>query len=69
MPTSIPAHPSASVSTSPEYMLGHSNAETRRLMLQHQLFAPVTRRLFEAAEHRAVQMLPLLVGAWTHKEA
>lgn len=64
MPTSIPTHASASMSTSPEYMLGHSNAETRRLMLQHQLFAPVTRRLFEAAGiGRGMRVLDVGSGA------
>lgn len=32
-----------------EYLLGHSAGELRRLTLQHQLYAPTTRRLFEAA--------------------
>jgi SAM-dependent methyltransferase len=31
------------------YALGHSEAETRRLILQHQIYGPLTRRLFEAA--------------------
>jgi SAM-dependent methyltransferase len=31
------------------YLLGRSEAETRRLMLQHQIYGPITRRLFEAA--------------------
>jgi SAM-dependent methyltransferase len=31
------------------YMLGRSDAETRRLVLQHQIYGPITRRLFEAA--------------------
>jgi ubiquinone/menaquinone biosynthesis C-methylase UbiE len=30
-------------------VLGHSDAETRRLILQHQLYGPITRCLFEAA--------------------
>jgi len=33
----------------PAYALGHSASETRRLMLQHQIYGPITRRLFEAA--------------------
>jgi 2-polyprenyl-3-methyl-5-hydroxy-6-metoxy-1,4-benzoquinol methylase len=32
-----------------EYALGRSDAETRRLILQHQLYGPLTRRFFEAA--------------------
>src|SRR5262249_6924411 len=31
------------------YVLGRSEAETRRLILQHQIYGPITRRLFEAA--------------------
>lgn len=31
------------------YILGRSDRETRRLILQHQVFAPLTRRFFEAA--------------------
>ena len=31
------------------YVLGRSEAETRRLILQHQIYGPLTRRLFEAA--------------------
>ena len=31
------------------YVLGRSDAETRRLTLQHQIYGPITRRLFEAA--------------------
>jgi ubiquinone/menaquinone biosynthesis C-methylase UbiE len=38
-----PQHPS------PEYVLGHSDAETRRLIIQNQLYGPTTRRLFTAA--------------------
>jgi len=38
-----------STSDTHAYMLGHSDAETRRLMLQHQIYEPITRRLFEAA--------------------
>jgi ubiquinone/menaquinone biosynthesis C-methylase UbiE len=40
-----PAQPSVA----PAYVLGRSDAETRRLMLQHQIYGPITRRLFEAA--------------------
>lgn len=32
-----------------DYILGRSEAETRRLILQHQIYAPITRRLFQAA--------------------
>src|SRR5262245_25635629 len=31
------------------YILGHSDAETRRLILQHQIYGPITRRFFQAA--------------------
>lgn len=31
------------------YVLGRSDRETRRLILQHQVFGPLTRRLFQAA--------------------
>ena len=31
------------------YALGRSEAETRRLMLQHRIYSPITRRFFEAA--------------------
>src|SRR3954453_13108097 len=31
------------------YVLGRSDAETRRLIAQHQIYGPLTRRLFEAA--------------------
>lgn len=31
------------------YALGHSDAETRRLIVQHQIFGPLTRRFFQAA--------------------
>jgi SAM-dependent methyltransferase len=34
---------------SDSYVLGRSDAETRRLILQHQIYGPLTRRLFEAA--------------------
>ena len=32
-----------------DYILGRSDRETRRLMLQHQIYGPLTRRVFEAA--------------------
>ena len=31
------------------YALGRSEAETRRLILQHQIYGPITRRFFQAA--------------------
>ena len=31
------------------YVLGRSDAETKRLILQHRIYGPITRRLFEAA--------------------
>src|SRR5262245_14148002 len=31
------------------YMLGRSDRETRRLILQHQVYGPITRRFCEAA--------------------
>lgn len=35
--------------TSNTYVLGHSDRETRRLILQHQVFGPLTRRFFQTA--------------------
>ena len=32
-----------------DYLLGRSDRETRRLMLQHHIYGPLTRRVFEAA--------------------
>jgi len=37
------------MSSSDTYVLGRSESETRRLILQHQIYAPLTRRFFEAA--------------------
>jgi SAM-dependent methyltransferase len=38
------------MATSPDaYVLGRSGAETRRLILQHQIYSPITRRFFQAA--------------------
>lgn len=34
---------------SDDYILGRGDAETRRLILQHQIYGPATRRLFRAA--------------------
>jgi ubiquinone/menaquinone biosynthesis C-methylase UbiE len=31
------------------YALGRSEAETRRLIFQHQIYGPITRRFFQAA--------------------
>src|SRR5262249_42865963 len=46
------------------YILGRSSSETRRLILQHQLFAPLTRRFFEAAGMGAgMKVLDLGSGA------
>jgi ubiquinone/menaquinone biosynthesis C-methylase UbiE len=41
--------PLAAASPAQGYPLGRTDAETRRLMLQHQIYGPITRRLFEAA--------------------
>ena len=43
-----PTNPGQS-SPAQAYVLGRSDAETRRLTLQHQIYGPITRRLFEAA--------------------
>ena len=46
------------------YALGRSDAETRRLILQHQIYGPVTRRFFEAAGiGRGMKVLDLGSGA------
>ena len=45
-PTSVQPQPA---DAAPTYPLGRGDAETRRLMLQHQIYGPLTRRLFEAA--------------------
>jgi ubiquinone/menaquinone biosynthesis C-methylase UbiE len=37
------------MSTTDTYILGRSDAETKRLILQHQIFGPLTRRFFQAA--------------------
>ena len=64
MATTAPTHPGVSASSSREYMLGHSAGETRRLMLQHHIFAPITRRLFEAAGiGRGMRVLDVGSGA------
>jgi hypothetical protein len=45
--TSLKPQPTSIAQT---YMLGRSDAETRRLVRQHQIYGPITRRLFEAAD-------------------
>jgi len=46
------------------YALGRSDAETRRLIFQHQIYAPATRRFFEAAGiGRGMKVLDLGSGA------
>jgi SAM-dependent methyltransferase len=46
------------------YMLGHSDHETRRLILQHQIYGPLTRRFFEAAGiARGMKVLDVGSGA------
>jgi SAM-dependent methyltransferase len=48
----------------PTYRLGRSDAETRRLMLQDQIYGPLTRRLFVAAGITAgMRVLDLGSGA------
>jgi|GEM_PF-91911 len=39
----------AAVNTTDDYVLGRSEAETRRLILQNQIYGPITRRFFQAA--------------------
>lgn len=47
-----------------DYALGHSEAETRRLIVQHQIYAPITRRFFEAAGiGRGMKVLDVGSGA------
>ena len=47
-----------------EYPLGRSDAETRRLMLQHQIYSPITRQFFVAAGiSRGMKVLDLGSGA------
>jgi len=46
------------------YILGHSQHETRRLILQHQIYGPITRRFFEAAGiGRGMKVLDVGSGA------
>jgi len=49
--TRLQPQPTNSAQSNPAqaYVLGRSDAETRRLTLQHQIYGPITRRLFEAA--------------------
>jgi len=37
------------MNSSSSYILGHSDRETNRLILQHQVFGPLTRRFFQTA--------------------
>jgi ubiquinone/menaquinone biosynthesis C-methylase UbiE len=47
-----------------EYPLGRSDAETRRLMLQHQIYSPITRQFFVSAGiTRGMKVLDLGSGA------
>jgi SAM-dependent methyltransferase len=47
-----------------DYALGRSDAETRRLILQHQIYGPATRRLFQAAGiGRGMSVLDIGSGA------
>jgi ubiquinone/menaquinone biosynthesis C-methylase UbiE len=50
-PTSAPRRSGTPsfASAAPAYLLGRSEGETRRLILQHQIYSPITRRVFEAA--------------------
>jgi SAM-dependent methyltransferase len=53
-----------SMNTTDDYVLGRSEAETRRLMLQHQIYAPLTSRFFQAAGiGRGMKVLDLGSGA------
>lgn len=46
------------------YALGRTEAETRRLIVQHQIYAPLTRRFFEAAGiGRGMKVLDVGSGA------
>jgi ubiquinone/menaquinone biosynthesis C-methylase UbiE len=47
-----------------DYILGHSDHATRRLILQHQIYGPITRRFFEAAGiGRGMKVLDVGSGA------
>lgn len=49
---------------SDDYILGRGEAETRRLIVQHRIYAPATRRLFEAAGiGRGMSVLDIGSGA------
>src|SRR5262245_39450287 len=41
-----------------DYILGRSEAETRRLILQHQIYGPITRRFLSAAGIRTEMTMP-----------
>ena len=57
-------HHWASLRGADAYALGRSEAETRRLMLQHRIYGPLTRRFFEAAGIGAgMQVLDIGSGA------
>jgi SAM-dependent methyltransferase len=58
MNADTPGHPNAA------YALGHSDSETARLKLQHQVYRPATAALFEAAGiSRGMKVLDLGSGA------
>src|SRR4051812_33550527 len=58
-PGSEPAH-----SEPDAYPLGRSEAETARLILQHQIYGPLTRQFFQAAGiGRGMKVLDLGSGA------
>src|SRR5262245_28190059 len=51
-PSGRPSHPNPepAISMEPDdYVLGRSAAETQRLILQHQIYGPLTRRFLHAA--------------------
>src|SRR5262249_9764293 len=48
-PPAARAHPGGVMSEPEVYAMGRTLAETRRLVLQHQVYGPLTRRLFVAA--------------------
>lgn len=64
MLTAMPTAQTTVTEPAREYLLGHSSGEIRRLILQHQLYAPTTRRLFEAAGiGRGMRVLDIGSGA------
>ena len=61
-PSSSPT--GATLATVDTYALGRSDAETRRLILQHQVYGPITRQLLTAAGiTRGMKVLDLGSGA------